>query len=143
LGWKHFKTNIEMSQDTRRRLPKLNRKLDEYQSEIREIAATQQDPVDTRIQAAKVAHRSQARILKVLSEETSADDSFIPFVDLYEIAEESGLEYSVVSHHTRLLEHPDLGGYIRRDDLGEKAKVTSEDAYNSFCKSRRLNLETM
>jgi len=143
LGMEAFEEQYGDDPKYAEEITKLNRKLDEYQSEVREIAATQQEPVDTRIQAAKIAHRSQARILKVLSEAISADDSFIPFVDLYEIAEESGLEYSVVSHHTRLLEHPELGGYVRRDDLGEKAKVTSEDAYNSFCKSRRLNLETM
>lgn len=117
---------------------KLNRKLDEYRSEVREIAATQQEPVDTRIQASKLAHQSQARILKVLSEAVSVDESFIPFVDLYEVAEEADPDYSVVSHHAKLLEHSDPGAYVRRDDLGEKAKITRRDALDEFCKSKDI-----
>jgi len=134
LGMEAFEEQYDDVPKYAEEITNLNRKLNEYQSEVREIAATQQEPVDTLIQAAKIAYRSQARILKVLSEATSANDSFIPFVDMYEIAEESGLVYSVVSHHTRLLEHPELGSYVRRDDFGEKVKATSEDAYNSFCK---------
>jgi hypothetical protein len=77
----------------------------------------------------------------MLSEAVSVDDSFIPFVDLYEVAEETDLDYSVVSHHTRLLENPDFGGFIKKDDFGEKAKLTRRDAFELFCESRGVEIE--
>lgn len=143
LGMEAFQEQYRDEPEYAEEIAKLNRKLDEYQSEVREIAATQQEPVDTRIQASKLAHESQARMLKVLAEAVSVDDSFIPFVDLYEVAEATDLDYSVVSYHARLLEQPDLGAYVRRDSLGEKVKITRGDAFEDFCESRGIDSDSI
>lgn len=114
-------------------------KLDEYQSEVREISTSQEEPVDTLIQASKLTRRAQARILKVLSENTR-EDGIILFVDLAEVAKKADMEYSAVSHHTRLL---DLGGFVDRDTYGQKKKLNHRNAFEKFCESRMVNPESI
>ncbi|MBB6645379.1 hypothetical protein [Halobellus ruber] len=143
LGMEAFQEQHRDEPEYAEEIAKLNRKLDEYQSEVGEIAATQQEPIDARSQAAKLSHKSQAQILKALSEACEMDGDLIPFVDLYKVAKETDLDYSVVSHHAKLLEHPDLGGFISRDAPGEKAKVTRRSAFDEFCESRGVDTESI
>jgi DNA-binding MarR family transcriptional regulator len=115
---------------------KLNKKLDEYQSEVREIATTQQKPFDTLIQASKLTRRTQARILKILSERVRKDDGMMLWVDQSELAQEADIAYSAVSHHTRLL---DQGGFVERGEHLEKVKLSHTNSFKKFCKLRMLD----
>lgn len=78
-------------------------------------------------------------MLKVLAEVVSVDDNFLPFVDLYEMAEATDLDYRVVIHHARSPEQPDCGGYVRRDSLGEKVKIFRGAAFEDFCELRGID----
>jgi hypothetical protein len=136
LGMEAFEEQYRDEPEYAEEIAKLNRKLDEYQSEVREISISQEEPVDTLIQASKLTRRAQARILKVLSENAREDDEMSLFVDLAEVAREADMEYSAVSHFTRLL---DLGGFVERDTYGQKAKVSHKNAFEKYCTSRVID----
>jgi hypothetical protein len=114
--------------------------LDEYQSEVREIATTQQEPVDTLIHASKLTRCAQARILKVLSEHMTRDDGTAMFVELRGVANEANMDYSAVSHHARLL---DISGFVQRDTYGEKAKLSKRNSFESYCKTRLIDSDSV
>jgi hypothetical protein len=140
LGMEAFEEQYGDDPEYTEEIAKLNQKLDEYQSEVREIAISQEEPVDTLIQASKLTRRAQARILKVLSKNAREDDGMSLFVDLVEVAKEVDMEYSAVSHHARLL---DLGGFVQRDTYGQKAKLNRENAFEEFCELRMLDSESI
>ncbi|GAA0677712.1 hypothetical protein [Natronoarchaeum mannanilyticum] len=140
LGMEAFEEQYGDDPEYAEEIAKLNQKLDEYQSEIREISISQEEPVDTLIQASKLTRRAQARILKVLSENAREDDGMSLFVDLAEVAREADMEYSAVSHYTRLL---DLGGFVDRDTYGQKAKLNHRNAFEKFCETRMVNPESI
>jgi hypothetical protein len=140
LGMEAFEEQYREEPEYAEEIAKLNRKLDEYQSEVREIATSQGEPVDTLIQASKLTRHAQARILKVLSENAREDDGMSLFVDLAEVAREADMEYSAVSHYTRLL---DLGGFVDRDTYGQKAKLNHRNAFEKFCETRMVNSESI
>jgi hypothetical protein len=140
LGMEAFKEQYSDDPEYAEEVAKLNRKLDEYQSEVREIATTQQKPADTLIHASKLTRRAQARILKVLSEQMRKDDGRTMFVDLIDVAQEADMDYSAVSHHARLL---DIGGFVQRDTYGEKAKLSQRNAFESYCESRLVDSESI
>lgn len=140
LGMEAFEEQYGDDPEYTEEIAKLNQKLDEYQSEVREIAISQEEPVDTLIQASKLTRRAQARILRVLSENAREDDGMSLFVDLVEVAKEVDMEYSAVSHHARLL---DLGGFVQRDTYGQKAKLNRENAFEEFCELRMLDSESI
>jgi hypothetical protein len=140
LGMEAFKEQYSDDPEYAEEVAKLNRKLDEYQSEVREIATTQQKPADTLIHASKLTRRAQARILKVLSEQMRKDDGRTMFVDLIDVAQEADMDYSAVSHHARLL---DIGGFVQRDTYGEKAKLSQRNAFENYCESRLVDSESV
>lgn len=143
LGMEAYEKKYENNPEYAEEVARLNQKLDEYQREVRELASTQQKPVDTRIQAAKLTYRTQARILKVLSDAGRPDDDILPFMDISKVAKEVDLHYSVVSYNARLLEKSEIGGFVRRDKLGEKVKATSKHSFTQFCKSRGVDPESV
>lgn len=140
LGMEAFEEQYSDDPKYAEEVAKLNRKLDEYQSEVREIAATQQKPVDTLIHASKLTRRAQARILKVLSEQMRKDDARTMFVDLVDVAKEADMDYSAVSHHSRLL---DIGGFVQRDTYGQKAKLSHRNSLEEFCESRLIDMDSI
>jgi hypothetical protein len=139
LGMEAFQEQYRDEPEYAEEIAKLNRKLDEYQSEVRESSTFQERPVDSLIQASQLTRRAQARILKVLSGNTREDEITL-FVDLAEVAKEADMEYSAVSHLTRLL---DLGGFVDRDTYGHKAKLNHRNAFEKFCESRMVDPETI
>lgn len=140
LGMKAFEEQYGDDPEYAEEVTKLNRKLDEYQSEVREIATLQQEPVDTLIHASKLTRRAQARILKVLSEKVRENDGMTLFVDLAEVAKEADLEYSAVAHHARLL---DLEGFVQRDTYGQKAKLSYRNSFQEFCEVRMIDIDSI
>lgn len=140
LGMEAFEEQYGDEPEYAEEIAKLNRKLDEYQSELREISISQEEPVDTLIQASKLTRRAQARILRVLSENAREDDGMSLFVDLAEVAKGVDMEYSAVSHHTRLL---DLGGVVDRDSYGQKAKLSHKDGFEKFCELRMVDSDSI
>lgn len=137
LGMEAFKERGQNHPEFGEEIAKLNRKLDEYQAEVEKIATTGQEPVDSRIHAAILTHRTQARILKVLCDHARIDDMNV-FIELTDVAKEADLEYSAVSHHTRLL---DLTEFVERNKYGDHAKAASPDAFHVFCKTRGVDSE--
>lgn len=140
LGMEAFEEKYSDDPEYGEEVAKLNRKLDEYQSEVREIATTQQKLVDTLIHASKLTRRAQARILKVLSEQMRKDDGMIMFVDLIDVAKKADMDYSAVSHHARLL---DISGFVQRDTYGEKAKLSQRNSFENYCESRLVDPESI
>lgn len=119
---------------------KSNRKMDEYQREVRAIAATQQKPVDTLIHASKPTRRAQARVLEVLSEQMEEDDGMTMFVDLVDVAKGADTDYTAVAYYSRLL---DLGGFVERDTYGKKAKLRHRNSLEGFGESRLLDIDSI
>jgi len=140
LGMEAFQDQYRDEPEYAEEIAKLNRKLDEYQSEVREISTSQEEPIDTLIQASKLTRRVQARILKVLSEQMRENDGRTMFVDLVDVAREADLDYSVVSHHARLL---DIGGFLQRNTYGEKAKLNHRNSFEKYCISRLIDSESI
>lgn len=140
LGMEAFEEQYRNEPEYAEEIAKLNQKLDEYQSEVREISISQEEPVDTLIQASKLTRRAQARILKALSKNVKENNRTTLFADLEEVAKEADMEYSAVSHHTRLL---DLGGFVDRDPYGQKAKLSHKNAFEEFCEVRMVASETI
>lgn len=140
LGMEAFTEKYQDDPEFGEEIVKLNRKLDEYQSEVREMATTRQRPFDTLIQASKLTRRTQARILKVLSDRVWEDDGMMTLVDLSEIAEEADIEYSAVSHHARLL---DQGGFVERGEYFDKVKLSHRNAFEKFCESRMIDPDSI
>ena len=140
LGMKGFEEQYSDNPEYAEEVARLNRKMDEYQSEVREIAATKQKPVDTLIHASKLTRRAQARILKVLSEQMREDGGMTMFVDLGDVAKEADMDYSAVSHHCRLL---DIGGFVQRDTYGEKAKLSQRNSFENYCESRLVDQDSI
>jgi hypothetical protein len=140
LGMEAFQEQYRDEPEYAEEIAKLNRKLNEYQSEVREISISQEESVDTLIQASKLTRRAQARILKLLSKNAREDDGIPLFVDLAEVAKEADMEYSAVSHHTRLL---DLGGFVDRDSYGQKAKLSHKGGFEKFCELRMVDPDSI
>lgn len=140
LGMEAFEEQYRDEPEYAEEIAKLNQKLDEYQREVRQIATTQQEPVDTLIHASKLTGRAQARILKILSKKMKEDGRMPLFVDLEEVAEEADMDYSAVSHHARLL---DLEGFIQRNTYGEKAKLSHKNVFEEYCELRMIDPESV
>lgn len=140
LGIEAFGERYRDDPEYAEEIAKLNRKLDEYQNEVREISTTQQKPVDTLIHASKLTRRVQARILKVLLKQMTEHDGRNVFVNLADVAKEADMEYSVVSHHARLL---DISGFIQRGTYGEKAKLSHRNSFRNYCESRLIDPDSI
>lgn len=140
LGMDAFEGQYGDDPEYAEEVAKLNSKLDEYQSEVREIVTTQQEPVDTLIHASELTRRAQARILKVLSERVREDGGKTLFVDLAEVAKEADMELSAVSHHARLL---DLKGLVQRDTYGEKMKLSHRNTFEKYCELGMIDPESI
>jgi hypothetical protein len=75
-----------------------------------------------------------------LSEDARENDGMSLFVDLAEVAKEVDMEYSAVSHHTRLL---DLGGFVDRDTFGQKAKLSHKNVFEEFCELKMIDSDSI
>lgn len=140
LGMEAFEEQYQDEPEFGEEIAKLNRKLNRYQKEEKNIANTQQEPIDTFIPASELTRQTQARILEILSERLRKDDGEKLLVDLTEVAKKADIEYSAVSHHARLL---DLGGFVQRDTYGQKAKLSHRNAFEEFCELRMIAPESI
>lgn len=140
LGMKAFEEKYQDDPEFGEEVAKLNRKLDEYQSDIREMSTKRQKPFDSLIQASKLTRRTQARILEVLSDRAWEDDGNMMLVDLSEVSKEADLEYSAVSHHARLL---DYQGFVERGEYYDKVKLSYRNAFEKFCDMKMVDPDSI
>lgn len=142
LGMQAWEGQLD-SPETHKRIEELESQITDYRLKIRQLeqkleAKRQKDGV---VDPADRVHRIEARILEVLCRDEHQGTRSMNFVDLYEVTEQTGLQYSAVVKYAEKLEQFDNG--VELDMYGEKAKATSPNAFEAYCEGTGIDPEVI
>lgn len=117
------------------RIEELEEKISEYRMETERLQQERDKRSQTNgsLDAAERVHRLEARILEFLCRDEHRGAKSMNYVDLFDVAEQTGIEYNAVITYAETLSRPEFGGHVRVDAYGEEAKASSPEAFETYC----------